>query len=155
MSRRSDRHHRHSRSSGSHQTQQEDIPIDPSLTTEFSYPAYTETQAYNLAGPDQSHASEGQDTGHMTYYMMQQQQQPTTVNPKDLLLGSGSDYAPQSYASSAYQTAVYGMLPQQTHPKYEDKQILTNICAQKASSKSSQKPPLRQHNPPTNTTAQN
>ncbi|KAJ4016464.1 hypothetical protein NW766_004661 [Fusarium irregulare] len=50
MSRRSDRPHRHSRSS---RTQQEDIPIDPNLTTEAQYPEYSETQFYASAGPNQ------------------------------------------------------------------------------------------------------
>jgi hypothetical protein len=42
----------------------------------------------------------------MAYYMMQQ---PETVNPRELLLDQGAGYS-QSYSSSAYQNAGYGML---------------------------------------------
>lgn len=43
----------------------------------------------------------------MEYYMMQQ---PATVNPNEVLLDRGPVYAAQSYPSSAYQIASYGML---------------------------------------------
>ncbi|KAG5657589.1 hypothetical protein KAF25_006153 [Fusarium avenaceum] len=103
MSRRSDRPHRHSRSSRS---QQYDIPIDPSLT-EATYPENSETQSYGSytqAGPTVTSESEAQDTGQMEYCMMQQ---PATVNPNEVLLDRGSVYAAQSYPSSAYQIAGY------------------------------------------------
>ncbi|XEU98254.1 hypothetical protein FSHL1_003541 [Fusarium sambucinum] len=107
MSRRSDRPHRHSRSSKS---RQEDIPIDPNLTTEASYPQYNETEGYSQAGPTVSDPSESQDTSQMAYYMMQQQQ-PATVNPNEVLLNPGLSYTSQSYPSSAYQTDVYEAEP--------------------------------------------
>ncbi|EXM30551.1 Zinc finger C2H2-type [Fusarium oxysporum f. sp. vasinfectum] len=107
MSRRSDRSHRHSRSSRSHQSQQDDIPIDPNLTSEASYPGYSDTQgfaSYSQAGPSvyatASSTPETQDPS-MLYYMTQQ---PTTVNPNEVLLSSGSSYATQNYPSS-YPTA--------------------------------------------------
>ncbi|KAF5680844.1 hypothetical protein FHETE_232 [Fusarium heterosporum] len=105
MSRRSDRPHKHSRSK---RPQQEDIPIDPSLTG-VSYP---EAQGYSQAGPsayaEVTSASETQDTSQMAYYMMQQ---PATVNPNEVLINPGYDYLAQSYSSSAYQTLDYEVEP--------------------------------------------
>ncbi|SPJ72339.1 uncharacterized protein FTOL_02067 [Fusarium torulosum] len=103
MSRRNDQPHRYSRSSRSHQSQQEDIPIDPSLI-EASYPENVETQGYSSytqAGPTVSSVSETQDTSQMAYSMMQQ---PATVNPYEVLL------RPPGAGYSAYQNAGYGML---------------------------------------------
>ncbi|CEI64458.1 unnamed protein product [Fusarium venenatum] len=100
MSRRSDRPHRHSRSSKS---RQEDIPVDPNLTTGASYLQYNETEGYSQADPTVSDPTESQDTSQMAYYMMQQQQ-PATVNPNEVLLNPGLSYTSQSYPSSAYQT---------------------------------------------------
>ncbi|WZH40493.1 uncharacterized protein QYS62_001426 [Fusarium acuminatum] len=100
MSRRSDRPHRHSRFSRSHQ---DDIPIDPTLTEAF-YPENPETQSYGSYSQAVSSASETQDTSQMAYYMVQQ---PETVNPNEVLLDRGFGHAAQSYSSSAYQISGY------------------------------------------------
>ncbi|KAF4457969.1 hypothetical protein F53441_224 [Fusarium austroafricanum] len=110
MSRRSDRPHKHSRSSRSRQSQEDDIPIDPNLTSEASFLGYTDPQGYSSytqAGPSAfaavSSVSETQDPT-MAYYMTQQ---PETVNPNEVLWNPASTYTGQSYPSSVYPTAGY------------------------------------------------
>ncbi|EEU48129.1 uncharacterized protein NECHADRAFT_75392 [Fusarium vanettenii 77-13-4] len=90
------RSHKHKKSSSSSQPQDDEIPIDPSLT-DPSYTAYT--QDYAQAGPS-SYA--------------QWQQQPATVNPNDLWINqdASSSSAAQGYyaADPAYQDADYDEL---------------------------------------------